>query len=197
LRVSRLTALTIFSTSLLLVEYYQRFTPSKSLDRALLYLIAPLLIILLLWRESPAAYGFCLGNWRLGLKYSLGAALLLTPLVWAVTRLDPGLRGYYAPLRQTGQPLLVFTFLELIGWEFFFRGWLLFGYARAFGRQAIWLQAVPFALAHVSKPEAETLSALFGGAAFGWLAWETGSFLYPFLIHWYLFNVVIWFSTLP
>lgn len=196
MRPSRLTALTIFSTLLLLVDYYHRLTPSKSLDRALLYFFVPLGIILLLWRESPCAYGFRLGNWRLGLGYSLGAMVLLTPLVWALTRLDSSLRGYYAPLASGSLPLPLFTFLELIGWEFFFRGWLLFGYAPRFGPAALWLQAVPFALAHISKPEVETLSTLFGGAAFGWLAWRSGSFLYPFLVHWYLLSLTIFFSTL-
>ena len=31
--------------------------------------------------------------------------------------------------------------LDLIGWEFIFRGWILFGYARRFGPEALWLQA--------------------------------------------------------
>ena len=51
---------------------------------------------------------------------------------------------------------------------------------------AIWLQAVPFAFMHLNKPEVETLSTIFGGAGFGFIAWRTRSFLYPFLIHWFI-----------
>jgi membrane protease YdiL (CAAX protease family) len=78
-----------------------------------------------------------------------------------------------------------------LGWEFFFRGWLLFGFARRFGPDALWLQAVPFALAHIGKPEVETFSTIFGGFAFGWIAYRTRSFVWPFLVHWFIATFVI------
>jgi len=99
------------------------------------------------------------------------------------------MRGYYQPL--IGPTLPVYTFFDLIGWEFIFRGWLTFAYVRKFGAEGLWLQAVPFAIAHISKPELETLSTIFGGFAFGWVAWRTKSFLYPFLIHWAIFTFVV------
>ena len=88
------------------------------------------------------------------------------------------MHDYYKPY-TVGLPWT--TFLDLIGWEFFFRGWILFGYARKFGAEALWLHAVPFALAHIGKPEVETLSTIFGGFAFGWIAYRTKSFVWPFL----------------
>src|SRR3972149_3352041 len=66
--------------------------------------------------------------------------------------------------------------LDLIGWEFFFRGFLLFGLMRLMGPTAVVAQAVPFALAHLGKPEAETLSPIFGGTLFAWVAWRRFSF---------------------
>jgi membrane protease YdiL (CAAX protease family) len=72
-----------------------------------------------------------------------------------------------------------------------FRGWILFGYLRKFGPEALWLQAVPFAIMHVTKPELETLSTIFGGFFFGWVAYRTNSFLYPFLIHWFVASFTI------
>ncbi len=85
------------------------------------------------------------------------------------------------------------TFIDLFGWEFFFRGFILFAYARKFGPEALWLQAVPFALAHIGKPELETLSTIFGGFIFGWVGYRTRSFVYPFLIHWFVasFTIVV------
>jgi len=80
-----------------------------------------------------------------------------------------------------------YVFLDLIGWEFIFRGWLLFGYAKKYGHDALWLQSVPFALAHIGKPEVETLSTIFGGFLFGLVAWRSKSFLYAFLIHYFVF----------
>ena len=98
------------------------------------------------------------------------------------------MQSYYEP-QLAGLPWS--TLLELIGWEFSFRGFILFAYARRFGPDALWLQAVPFALAHIGKPEIETLSTIFGGFAFGWLAYRTRSFVYPFLLHWYIATFTI------
>jgi len=79
------------------------------------------------------------------------------------------------------------TALEYSAWEFIWRGFLLFGLASFLGPgPAIWLQAVPFAFMHLGKPELETLTTIFGGAAFGFVAWRSRSFLYPFLIHWFM-----------
>jgi uncharacterized protein len=48
---------------------------------------------------------------------------------------------------------------------------------------------------HIGKPEIETLSTIFGGFAFGWIAYRTRSFLYPFLIHWYIFTLIVLVSS--
>jgi uncharacterized protein len=187
----KIVTITVLSTLLLMVDYYHRLTPHKAYDRVLLYLVVPLLVILLVFRESPAKYGFQLGDWKAGLLITFGAALVMTVILWLLLSGDTSMQTYYAPLLNGPIPLPLYTLFELIGWEFLFRGWILFGYARKFGPEAMWLQAVPFALAHVGKPEIETLSTIFGGFAFGWVAWRTRSFLYPFLIHWYIFTLVV------
>ena len=184
----RIVLITIVSTLLLMVDHYHQLTPVKEIDRTILYLVSPLLIIALVFRESPRDYGLTLGDWRVGLPLTLGAIVLLTPLIYFLASRASSMTNYYAGNLQ----LLPWnTFLDLLGWEFLFRGWILFGYARRFGPDALWLQAVPFALAHIGKPEVETLSTIFGGFAFGWLAWRTRSFLYPFLIHWYIFTLTV------
>ena len=77
-------------------------------------------------------------------------------------------------------------------WEFFFRGFLLFGLQKS--RLGAWgaviLQAITFTLLHwypdptASKPLAEVASALPGGIILGILALRTRSFVYGFLAHW-------------
>jgi len=184
----KIVTITITSTLLLMVDHYHRLTPYKYLDRVILYLFIPLVFILFVFRESPRVYGLTLGDWKSGLVITLGGILLMTPIIWYLGKSDPATTDYYKS-RVGGLPWT--TFLDLIGWEFFFRGWILFGYARKFGPEALWLQAVPFALAHIGKPEIETLSTIFGGFAFGWVAWRTRSFLYPFLIHWFIATLII------
>lgn len=179
-----IVAITILSTLLLMVDYYQRLTPNKALDRLSLYLIIPLLVIIFGFRKSPREYGFQWGDWRAGLSLTAFVIAAAVPIIWFTVRSDAETQTYYAGLWNSGAPVM--TFVDLIGWEFFFRGFLLFGYARKLGAHALWLQAVPFALAHISKPPLETYSTIFGGFLFGWVAWRTRSFIYPFLMHWFI-----------
>ncbi len=201
----KIAILTIVSTLVLMVDYYhypllpwmKLFSDwdasglsMKVLDRTLLYFIIPMFFILVVFRENPKDYGFTFGDWKAGIVITLGAIILIAPILWLVGRGDASMQNYYKP-SVGGLPWN--TFLDLFGWEFIFRGWLLFGYARKFGPDALWLQAVPFALAHMGKPELETLSTIFGGFAFGWVAWRTKSFVYPLIIHWFVasFTIVV------
>ena len=185
----KIVTATVVSTLLLIVDRYYDFTGWKPLDRTILYLLVPILIILLIFRENTFDYGFQLGDWKAGLGITLGALLLILPLLWMLVRMDGSMQSYYQPL--IGPNLPVYTFFDLLGWEFLFRGWLTFAYVRKFGAEGLWLQAVPFAIAHIGKPGLETLSTIFGGFVFGWIAWRTKSFLYPFLIHWAIFTFVV------
>lgn len=194
----KIALLTIVSTLLIMFDYYNlgpRFLqdetwwfPHKGIERVFLYFVIPIVITLLVFRDDPREYGFTIGDWKIGLLLTSLGIGLMAPILWLIGRLDPSMQGYYQG-QLSGLPWS--TAIDLFGWEFIFRGWLLFGYARKFGPEAIWLQAVPFALAHLTKPEIETFSTIFGGFAFGWVAWRTKSFLYPFLIHWFVSSFII------
>lgn len=179
---------TIVSTLVLIVSRYHDFTAYKYWDRVILYLVTPLLIIVVLFRENPKEYGFTFGDWKLGLTYTVIGILVMAPVIYYLGSSNAEMKAYYGKFLP-GLPWT--TFLDLIGWEFLFRGWTLFTYARKFGPEALWLQAVPFAIAHIPKPEIETLSTIFGGFAFGWVAYRTKSFVWPFLIHWFIATFII------
>jgi uncharacterized protein len=183
----RVIVVTVLSTLLLMVDAYFRITNSKIQDRLILYLLIPLVVVLVVFRARPHEYGFGLGDWKAGLVLTGAGIVLAAPLIWLAGR-QPSMQAYYAA-QLPGLPWA--TFLDLLGWEFFFRGFILWTYARRFGPDALWLQAVPFALAHIGKPSLETLSTIFGGFAFGWLAYRTRSFLYPFLVHWFVDSFAI------
>ncbi len=157
------------------------------------YFIVPLATIMLVFRESPARYGLRLGDWKAGLALTLGGCAGVTLLMGVIARTG-AFRAYYAPQAQPLPRLIYENAIEMFGWEFIFRGFLLFALYRTLGPYAIVLQAVPFTIAHFGKPELETLSCIFGGSAFGYVAWRTRSFLYPFLIHWYLITITILFA---
>ncbi len=195
----RATLVVITSTLLLMVDHYHRFIPAdsfnqsltaKAVERTVLYLVIPLLIILLIFRDRPSEYGFGFGNWREGLLWTVGAIVALAPILYFSAR-TPAMVSYYARSERSVSHVISISALDLFGWEFIFRGFILFGLARVAGPNAIFLQAVPFALAHMGKPELETMSTIFGGAGFGFVAWRTRSFVYPWLIHCFVSIFVI------
>jgi uncharacterized protein len=184
----KLTLLIIFTTIVPMIDYYNLATTgTKAYDRLILYFILPMLFIRLALRESPRDYGWRWGDWRAGLAWTAVGCAGMALILWAVARL-PAMEAYYsirAP-ENVGR-LLFINAVDLFGWEFIWRGLLLFGFARAFGPgPAIFLHAVPFAFMHLGKPPLETFSTIFGGAAFGFVAWKTRSFVYPWLIHWFI-----------
>jgi membrane protease YdiL (CAAX protease family) len=178
----------VVSTLALVAEHHHRIFGAH--NGMFWYLAVPLGVILLVFQESPARYGFRLGDWKAGLALTAAGCIGMTVVVAFAARTKP-FQSYYAPRADAPVPLLVENALHLFGWEFLFRGFLLFALYRACGSYAIILQAVPFTIAHIGKPELETLSCIFGGSAFGYVAWRTRSFFYPFLIHWFLTTITV------
>jgi membrane protease YdiL (CAAX protease family) len=162
---------TIVVTTLIMIDHYFKLTPIKELDRLILYLFIPIVVIILVFHDSPRDYGVQLGNWHFGLLITVGSMVVLTPILWWATRYSPAMQEYYAIPYDSDS--LILSALELLGWEFVFRGFL---------------------LAHLGKPPLETLSTLFGGFLFGLVALKTRSFIYPFLIHFFVSFLVTFFA---
>ena len=181
----------------------------------------PLVTILLFLRQEPSQFGLTRGDRRLGLKWALIAWIVMV-LILAVVVSLPSLHAQFQqqylysrlsrPMEGVGPPftpsfinptlghvnLKALLYYELamgfymFCWEFFFRGFLLFGLQKS--RLGAWgaviVQALLFALLHWSyvpgaaKPPVEVLSALPGGLILGVLALRTRSFVYGFLAHW-------------
>ena len=184
----RIASITILSTLLITADYYYSPTGRNHFDSILFYILVPGLYTFLILKEPLTEYGFKLGDWKTGLILTVLGCALMAPLIWYLGSRNPVMGSYYSYSREG---LVWKKGLEMFGWEFIFRGWLLFGYAKKFGANALWIQAVPFAVAHIGKPAIETFSTIFGGFAFGWVAWRTGSFLYGFLIHWFIGVLII------
>ncbi len=193
--VSLLTIAVVLS-----VNFYRRVLPAPVLDDLLLFLAIPLLVILLVFRENPLRYGLTPGRWREGLAWTVGGVLLMAGVAWLFLRLSD-FRAYYVDyyaVRNPGGEFLRgvgLSGLQMFAWEFLFRGFLLFALADLFGPYAVWIQAVPFAMAHFGKPEWETYSSIAGGVLSGWVAYRVGSFYPSWLIHWALAVGVSWLLT--
>ena len=138
----------------------------------------------------PRDLGLRTGDPRAGLLLLSWAVPLAILLAWLSSR-DPAFRRFY-PLggphigEATGGLLRYHGLYGLfyLGYEFLFRGLLLFGLRERFGDAgANMAQTALAALFHLGRPEAEAFAALASGPLFGWAALRTGSFLYGWVAH--------------
>ena len=93
---------------------------------------------------------------------------------------------HHTPATRDWSVFLIYEALFLfywIGWEYLWRGFVLFGTAPTFGVHAIFVQTLPFAVLHVSKPWPEALLSIVGGIALGALVWRCRSFWIAVPIH--------------
>ncbi len=165
-------------------------------------LAATLFAITLLFHGARRG-GVKLGLWGIGQgdsKWWLPRFALLAGgtvvLVSVSAVLFPSLLAYYPKsdlARESLSGLLQVQASELvymIGWEFFFRGFLLFGLARRDPLLAVLFQAMPFFLMHRGKPKIEMLSSFVGGCGLGWFTLRAGSILPAVLLHWMMISVM-------
>jgi membrane protease YdiL (CAAX protease family) len=162
----------------------------SSVGRLVLQGLVPLALVLLVLRDRPSRYGVRLGDWRTGAAIALGGCAVMTPIILALARM-PAFAAYYAPQAAPVPDVVLTSALEVIPAEFFYRGFLLFALLRVAGPVAVVVATLPFAFAHLGKPEVETLSTLAGGALYGWLDWRTGSVLWSGLAHTWILSLVV------
>lgn len=162
---------------------------AQSWERLVLFGLIPLVTLLVL-RDDPRRYGLRLGDWRRGLAWTVIACLAMTPVIVAVAGL-PQMRDYYAISWTDPLNLTITHVLDLVPSEFLFRGFLMFALLRVMGPIGVVVATMPFVFSHLQKPELELLSTLFGGTAFGWLAWQTRSIVYGAAIHVFILTLLI------
>lgn len=142
--------------------------------------------------ERPLSeWGISLGDWRWWLPRLGLAAMIMVPAVWIALMVDPVLLKFYPtwkPARSELSSLLIQQLgigIDMFGWEFLFRGYLLFALARRGDiHMAIWLQCFPFFLLHGDKPYFELALSSVGGLVSAWFCWRARSFYPLFLLHW-------------
>lgn len=162
---------------------------SIAIERAILFGLVPFGVVLLAFRDRPARYGLTLGDWRAGLPIAVVGGIVMTPIVLWFAGL-PEVGAYYAASIDSLDGLILTNALDLIAAEFLLRGFLMLTLLRTIGPVAILVATVPFAFAHVGKPELEVLSTLVGGLAYGWLAWRTRSIVWGSIAHVYILMLV-------
>ncbi len=155
-----------------------------------LMFMVPVAYIKLVMKRPLSDFGFGLGDIKWGSKWLITIPVLVVPLIYISAKM-PDVRAEY-PLAKsllTDQShLLVYELgyivFYYIAWEFFFRGFLLFGLKERFGAvNAILIQTISSCLVHIDKPEGEIIGSIFIGILFGMIALRSRSIWWVFLLH--------------
>ena len=152
-------------------------------------MLIPIVLIKFGIRENIKDYGFRFNRAKLGWGFVTVGFLVMLPIVLVASHLAP-FQNKYPLCKLAATNWGIFTPYELafgiyiLSWEFFFRGYMLFGLEERFGKYSILIQMIPFTILHHGKPFAESVGAIFAGILLGVIALETRSFLYGALLHW-------------
>lgn len=162
---------------------------ATAVERAILFGIIPLAVVLFGFRDRPSRYGLAIGDWRWGAGLTLVGCAAMTPIVLAFAAL-PDVQAFYRPSDGPLGQLVLTNILDLTATEFAIRGFLLFTLVRLIGPFGLVVATMPFVFAHLGKPGLELFSTLGGGMVYGWLAWRTGSILWGSIGHVYILTLV-------
>ena len=77
----------------------------------------------------------------------------------------------------------IFSVLQFVAVETFFRGFLVLGLAKRFGQMSILIATIPYLMIHFTKPPVEALAAIVGGIVMGFLAYRTKSVWWGVALH--------------
>jgi uncharacterized protein len=149
------------------------------------YLLLPILVAVFLLRKNPLNFGFQLGDVRKWAVYVGITVLIGAPILYFTSRMS-AFQGYYDMQHFSLANYFWVTFANLLGSEFLFRGFMIFGLKNRFKEGSILIQLIPFVLVHFGKPELETLSTILTGIYFGFIVYRTNSFWPAFLIHMFI-----------
>jgi uncharacterized protein len=154
--------------------------------------LLPAVAVKCLFRERLADYGVGGGiPARTGTSLAVLAPVFLLAAYLAST--DPQVLNKFPINPAAGASPAMFAWhaatylLFYLGWEFYFRGFLLFGLRDSLGAtNAVLIQTAASSLLHIGSPASETFGAILGGLLWGSLALWTGSLLSGLVQHFLL-----------
>jgi membrane protease YdiL (CAAX protease family) len=138
------------------------------LTAVLLLFLIPMGICWLAEGWTPVDLGFRVRGTKREFLIVLGMWLTFIPVIWLFSGTEAFDRTYprLGPAETDAALFFYYQAFYLVkwtSWEFFFRGFILFGFEHDFGIKAVLVSCIPYALVHVGKPEMEMISAFLGG----------------------------------
>lgn len=149
----------------------------------------PMVTVLVVLRQEPPSFGFALGDMKRGYRQAALLFAAAMPFLLIAARME-AFQEYYPIQKRAVQDLTYFGYFELtygmylFCWEFFFRGFLLFGLFRVLGTWSVFVQAAAFGIMHLDKPGPEAAASFLVGVVLGLVALRSKSFMPCFVLHW-------------
>ncbi len=172
-------------------------------------LTVPFTWILIMLRREVSDFGFTPGNARGAVILSLIVGVAYIPVL-ALFSGQRAFQDYYTRVLMDDRVLIgvgwakgqlsggqidygrfvqheLVMCMYMLAWEWFFRGYLLFGLRKIMPTWAAAIvQVIPFFILHLGKPPAEFWSSLAGGLLLAPIAIRYKSFLPCFLMHYFI-----------
>ncbi len=176
--------------------YYNHFGKDKLMSRiywlltdGLMMFILSVISIKFVLKGKLSDYGFSFGDKKFGFITFFIFFLVMLPIVWIVSASQDFANTYPQGGSELKSNLNLFILYELciliymLGWEFLWRGYMLFGLKAKLGYYSIFIQMIPFFILHRGKPEIELFASIFAGIILGIQALRSNSFFYCWLLH--------------
>jgi membrane protease YdiL (CAAX protease family) len=170
------------------------------LTGAILYGMIPVLVILFVFRLPLNHFGTNVDQMAKSIIWWIPAAILAVVINYYAARNKNHLAQYpQMRARQWNTGLITLSALSwttyLAGYEFMFRGFLLFSCLESFGYwPAIIINISLYSLAHLPKGPTETIASVFFGFILCYISIELGSFWFALFLHISLALSNEWFS---
>jgi len=153
------------------------------------YLIIPLFIIKLIFKDKLSDYGLSPKGIFKSYKIYVVFFLFMVPLILFVSTTSSFQHKYpfYNPIGESLWPNFIIWQMmylsQFFALEFFFRGFMLHGIKKRFGFYSIWVMMIPYMMIHFQKPMPETIGAIFAGIILGALSLKSRSVWLGVAIH--------------
>jgi membrane protease YdiL (CAAX protease family) len=162
----------------------------------LTYVVVPMLIVKLVFRERLRDYGLKLG----GVFADFWVYALMMAFAWPAIYFASASEGFrntypfYKLARDNEGRFIEGAWPYLVHWEvlytlqffaveFLFRGFMVHGLKHRFGVYAIFVMMVPYCMLHFNKPMPEATAAIIGSIALGFMSLRTRSIWMGTAIH--------------
>ena len=145
--------------------------------------LLPILTILIFLRKNPLDFGLRIGKYRVWIPLVVVFLAIAVPILYLSSDMS-SVQGYYRNHRNSELFSYIWQMgLYMLGWEFLFRGFMIFGLKDKFKEGSILIQMIPFVLLHFGKPEIETISTIFTGVLWGYICYRGNSFWPAYIMH--------------